>query len=127
MTDVTNTSALEAARILADLSIEELWLRYLELIGLASVLELEGYLLGALVPDRYEYNVIAQALNERFMCRRRFKIDPAAQQVVATSSGSFSDGFMNPSVLRGRLLRLAAIRARSSAMCIDRSVPFGMY
>jgi len=32
-------------------------------------------------------------------------------------SVSFSDGFMNPSVLRGRLLRLAAMRARSSNSC----------
>jgi transposase-like protein len=45
------------------------------------------------------------------------------QPVCARSSASFSDGFMKPSVLRGRLLRLAAIRARSSAECTDRSVP----
>lgn len=38
-----------------------------------------------------------------------------AQPVIATSSASFSDGFINLSVLRGRLLRLAAMRARSSA------------
>ena len=50
-----------------------------------------------------------------------------AQPVIATSSASFSDGFMNPSVSRGRLLRLAANRARSSALCTERSVPFGMY
>src|SRR2546430_6340768 len=35
------------------------------------------------------------------------------QPVCARSSASFSDGFMNPSVLRGRLLRLAAMRVRS--------------
>src|SRR5579872_5811522 len=34
---------------------------------------------------------------------------------------------MNPSVLRGRLLRLAAIWARSAAECSDRSVPLGRY
>jgi hypothetical protein len=34
---------------------------------------------------------------------------------------------MNPSVLRGRLLRLAAMRARSSAECTDRSVPLGRW
>ena len=37
------------------------------------------------------------------------------QMVCARSSASFSDGFMNSSVLRGRLLRLAAMRARSAA------------
>ena len=46
-----------------------------------------------------------------------------AQAVIATSSASFSDGFF----LRGRLLRLAAKRARSAAVCTDRSVPLGMY
>ncbi len=50
-----------------------------------------------------------------------------AQPVIATSSASFSDGFMNPSVSRGRLLRLAVNRARSSALWSERSVPFGMY
>ena len=38
---------------------------------------------------------------------------------------SFSDGFINPSVLRGRSLRRAAMRARSAAECTDRSVPLG--
>jgi hypothetical protein len=42
-------------------------------------------------------------------------------------AASFSDGFMNPSVLRGRLLRLAAIPARSSASKAERSTPLGMY
>ena len=34
---------------------------------------------------------------------------------------------MNPSVLRGRPLRLAAMRARSAAEWTDRSVPLGRY
>ena len=49
------------------------------------------------------------------------------QPVSARSSASFSDGFINPRVLRGRLLRLRAKRARSSALWTDRSVPLGMY
>ena len=49
------------------------------------------------------------------------------QAVCARSSASFSDGFMNPRVARGRSLRLRAMRARSLALRIERSVPFGMY
>jgi transcriptional regulator with XRE-family HTH domain len=49
------------------------------------------------------------------------------QAVCARSSASFSDGFMNPRVLRGRSLRLAAMRARSAAEWADRSVPLGRY
>src|SRR5580658_7370646 len=53
--------------------------------------------------------------------RRRF------QGVCARSWASFSDGFMNPRVARGRSLRLLAIWARSRALKTERSVPLGMY
>jgi integrase len=49
------------------------------------------------------------------------------QAVCARSSVSFSDRAMNPKVLRGLPLRLAAMRARSPAECTDRSVPLGRY
>ena len=67
----------------------------------------------------------SRALAERGKLQRL--ISRRAQPVIATSSVSFSDGFMNPSVSRGRLLRLRANAARSSALCTERSVPFGMY
>ncbi len=38
------------------------------------------------------------------------------QAVIATSSASFSDGFIYPRVLRGRSLSSAAIRVRSFAL-----------
>jgi transposase InsO family protein len=49
------------------------------------------------------------------------------QVVSATSSANFSDGFMNPRVLRGRPLRLRWNRARSAGLCFERSVLLGMY
>ena len=49
------------------------------------------------------------------------------QPVSTRSSVSFSDGVMYPRVSRGRLLRLCAIRPRSSAVCTERSLLFGMY
>lgn len=57
--------ALEEARRAGGLSISELWLRYFELGGMSSPLELEAVLQEALVPSRHDRDVIAVALNER--------------------------------------------------------------
>jgi hypothetical protein len=51
----------------AALSHRELWLRYFELGGMSSGLQLEAYLYGALLPSHHDHNVIAHALNERFV------------------------------------------------------------
>ena len=51
----------------SQLSITELWLRYLAIGGSADELELEAYLLGLLRLDTYQHNLIAQALNEFFL------------------------------------------------------------
>lgn len=56
---------LEAARIEVGLSRAELWLGYFELGGMSSALEVEAYVLGALAPSTYEYNLLAHARNER--------------------------------------------------------------
>jgi hypothetical protein len=50
----------------ARLSHEELWLRYFELGGMSTGLQLEAFLFGALEPTAHDHDVIAQALNERF-------------------------------------------------------------
>ncbi|HEX2178854.1 MAG TPA: hypothetical protein VHL54_04935 [Actinomycetota bacterium] len=67
MVDTPDTAVLEAARAESGLTMDELWLRYFELTGEASILELEAYLQGALVPSSLQFDMIAQALNERFM------------------------------------------------------------
>jgi len=46
------------------LSHEELWLRQISVGGVAGRLETEAYVLGVLVPDLHQHNVIAHALNE---------------------------------------------------------------
>lgn len=43
----------------------ELWLRQIAVGGDAGRLEVEAYVLGLLVPDVYQHDVLAQALNER--------------------------------------------------------------
>lgn len=49
------------------MSYAELWLNYVAVSGTVGELELEAYVLGLLVPDDYQHNLIAQALNEHFI------------------------------------------------------------
>jgi hypothetical protein len=51
----------------AGLSHGDLWLRYFELGGMSSALQLEALLYGALEPSAHDREVIAHALNERFV------------------------------------------------------------
>lgn len=57
---------LEEGRREAGLSHGDLWLRYFELGGMRTALEVEAYLYGALVATTHDRDVIAVALNERF-------------------------------------------------------------
>jgi hypothetical protein len=59
--------ALDHFRQDAALSHGELWLRYFELGGMSTGLQLEAYLYGALEPSGHDRDVIAHALNERFV------------------------------------------------------------
>ena len=61
------TNVLDQARQDAMLSVGALWLRYFELGGMGTALELEAYLHGALKPTAHEYDVLAHTLNERFV------------------------------------------------------------
>ena len=60
------SDVLDRARQDANLSVGALWLRYFELGGMGTALELEAYLCGALMPSPPEYDVLAHTLNERF-------------------------------------------------------------
>lgn len=57
---------LENARQQSGLSMTELWFACLGLGGTAMPREFHAHVLGWSPPDRHEYNVMAQALNERF-------------------------------------------------------------
>lgn len=61
------SNGLDRARCEAGLSHGDLWLRYFELGGMSTALQLEGFLYGALRPSANDYNVVAHALNERFV------------------------------------------------------------
>ena len=58
---------LDGFRRDAGLSHGELWLRYFELGGMSTGFELEGFLYGVLSPSAHDRDVIAHALNERFV------------------------------------------------------------
>ena len=58
---------LDRARCDARLSHGELWMRYFELGGMSTALQLEAFLYGALRPTAIDYDVVAHALNERFV------------------------------------------------------------
>jgi hypothetical protein len=59
--------SLDLYRKDAGLSHAELWLRYFELGGMSTGFELEAYLYGVLAPSTHDHDVIAHALNERFV------------------------------------------------------------
>ncbi len=58
---------LERYRRDARLSYAELWLRYFELGGMGTAAHLEAVLFGALRTSAHDHDVIAHALNERFV------------------------------------------------------------
>lgn len=58
---------LDTYRRDAGLSHRELWLRYFELGGMSNAFQLEACLHGALEPSAHDHDIIAHALNERFV------------------------------------------------------------
>lgn len=60
-------NALDLFRQKAGLSHGELWWRYFELGGMSDSFQLDALLQGALQPTAHDRDVIAHALNERFV------------------------------------------------------------
>jgi hypothetical protein len=58
---------LDRFRRRAGLSHGELWFRYFEMGGMSSGFELEAFLYGVLTPSSHDHDVIAHAINERFV------------------------------------------------------------
>lgn len=55
---------MDAARVRAELSVQDLWLRYLALGGTGDAFDLDGYLQGLVPLETFQQDVLAQALNE---------------------------------------------------------------
>jgi hypothetical protein len=61
------TNTLDEYRRDALLSHDELWFRYFELGGMSTAFEVEAFVYGALNPSTHDGDLIAHALNERFV------------------------------------------------------------
>jgi len=57
---------LERARLDVGISVAELWFHYFGLGGMATALEIDAYLNGALVATVEERDLLSVALNERY-------------------------------------------------------------
>jgi hypothetical protein len=55
---------MNAARVRAELTVQDLWLHYLALGGTGDAFDLDGYLQGLLPLETFQQDVLAQALNE---------------------------------------------------------------
>jgi hypothetical protein len=55
---------MDAARARAELTVQDLWLRYVALGGTGDAFDLDGYLQGLVPLDTFQQDVLAQALNE---------------------------------------------------------------
>lgn len=64
MTSDERYRRMDAARVRAQLTVQDLWLRYLALGGTADAFDLDGYLQGLVLLDTFQQDVLAQALNE---------------------------------------------------------------
>src|SRR4051794_22945359 len=64
MTSDERYSRMDAARMRAQLTVQDLWLRYLALGGTGDAFELDGFLQGVVPLETFQQDVLAQALNE---------------------------------------------------------------
>ena len=68
---------MDATRVRAELTVQDLWLRYLALGGTGDAFDLDGYLQGLLPLETFQQDVLAQTLNEALQdCYRAHRISP---------------------------------------------------
>lgn len=64
---IDRSGTLQHARNQAGLTVAELWLRYFCLGGMSTPLEVDAVLHGAVSPSDSDYDILAHAINERFL------------------------------------------------------------
>ncbi len=64
MTSDERHERMDAARVRLQLSVQDVWLRYVALGGSSDAFHLDGYLQGLVPLDTFQQEVLAQALNE---------------------------------------------------------------
>jgi hypothetical protein len=66
---------MDTARVQAELTVQDLWLRYVALGGTGDAFDLDGFLQGLVPLEAFQQDVLAQALNEALEdCYRAYRI-----------------------------------------------------
>jgi hypothetical protein len=75
---------MDAARVRAELTVHDLWLRYVALGGTGDAFDLDGYLQGLVPLQTFQQDVLAQALNEALGdCYRTYLVPLSTASPVA--------------------------------------------
>jgi hypothetical protein len=96
---------MDTARLRAELTVSDLWLRYVALGGTGDAFDLDGYLQGLVPLDAFQQDVLAQAVNEALDDRyRSYSVplstpppgDAGAQQLDRLIEGLLEEEAPNP-------------------------------
>ena len=87
MTSDERHRRMDAARVRARLTVQDLWLRYLALGGTGDAFDLDGYLQGLVPMDTFQQDVLAQALNEALTEQYRSSLIPLSTPAPADAWG----------------------------------------
>jgi hypothetical protein len=87
MTSEERYRRMDAARVHARLTVQDLWLRYLALGGTGDAFDLDGYLQGLVPLDTFEQEVLAQSLNEALRDLHERYLIPMSAPAAADGSG----------------------------------------
>ena len=67
---------MDAARVCAELTVQDVWLRYVAMGGTGDAFDVDGYLQGLVPLDVLQQDVLAQSLNEALEERYRSHVVP---------------------------------------------------
>jgi hypothetical protein len=91
MTSDERHQRMDAARVHAELTVQNLWLRYVALGGTGDAFDLDGYLQGLVPLANFQQDVLAQALNEALEdSYRAHRVPLSAAEFRADGDGGLS-------------------------------------
>jgi len=105
MTSEERSRRMDTARLRAELTVSDLWLRYVAMGGTGDAFDVDGYLQGLVPLDTYQQDVLAQAVNEALDDRyRAYSVplstprpgDAGAQQLDRLIEGLLGDEAPDP-------------------------------
>jgi hypothetical protein len=92
MTSNQRHQHMEATRVRAELTVQDLWLRYVALGGSGDAFDLDGYLQGLVPLETFQQDVLAQALNEALDDSSRAHFVPLSSQPSGGTGDAEDDG-----------------------------------